>query len=103
MKSTIKPLLAFAVLLAFGADGRAESRTINAQYNDPVAASARIKLRVIIPEILQVQLAGTTASGSTLALPASTGVPTEHLNSEHTVTTSRRETLSEILYTTASL
>ena len=98
MKSTIKPLLAFAVLLAFGADGRAESRTVKAQNNDPVAASARIKLRVIIPEILQFQ-----HSGNSPALNASTGVPTAHLNSGHAVITTIRGTGSEILYTTASL
>jgi hypothetical protein len=103
MKGFIKPLLAFAISTVFAAEGLAESHTIKPSSNEPSRASARIKLRVIIPEILLFQLGDATAGGITLALPATTGVPAAHLNSGHAVITTSSETASEITYTSASL
>jgi|GEM_PF-5047000 len=103
MKGIIKPLLAFAISTAFAAEGLAESSTIEPSNNEPARVSARIKLRVIIPEILLFQLGDASAGGMSLALPATTNTPAAHLNSGHSVITTSSETASEITYTSASL
>ena len=71
MKGYIKPLVTFAMLLMFPADGLAESRALNNQVNKPDQASARIKLRVVIPEVLLFRSGDTTTSLDILAFPTS--------------------------------
>ncbi len=71
MKGYIKPLVTFAMLLVFAADGLAETGSLNNQDNKPDRASARIKLRVVIPEVLLFRSGDTTTSLDTLAFPTS--------------------------------
>ena len=56
MKDLIKPCLAFAALLVIAADTMAESHAISNRDNDGYKASARIKLRVVIPEVLLLRI-----------------------------------------------
>jgi hypothetical protein len=71
MKGYIKPLVTFMMLLIFSADGLAEYRSLNNQDNMPDQASARIKLRVVIPEVLLFRNGDTTSSLDTLTFPTS--------------------------------
>lgn len=78
MKGYIKPLVTFMMLLIFAADGLAESSAPNNQDNKPDQASARIKLRVVIPEVLLFQSANATSSLDILAFPTSVTTQTDN-------------------------
>lgn len=71
MKGYIKLLATIMMLLVFAADGLAESRALNNQDNKSGQAGARIKLRVVIPEVLLFRSGDTTTSLDTLAFPTS--------------------------------
>ena len=102
MKRFIKPSLAFTALMLFTANSTAESRTISTQDTNSYKASARINLRVVIPEVLRFQTSDE-ARGSTLALPGATTIPSAHLNSRQTIITTSSETADQLIYTIASL
>ena len=93
MKGYIKLSLVLTALAAFATDGRAESPP--GQDQDALTASARIRLQVVIPEVLHYQISTTDA----LVLPG----PSALLNSGQALGTSSRETADEIIYTTTSL
>ena len=103
MKGHIKPSVAFAALVLFTANSLAESRTNNPQDTYAYKASARIKLRVIIPEVLQFQMSDEAARGDVLALPGATMIPSASINSRQTIITDRSETAGQMTYTSASL
>jgi hypothetical protein len=71
MKGYIKPLVAFATLLVFAADALAESSISGNRDGGHYSASARIKLRVVIPEMLLFRNGNATSSLDYLAFPTS--------------------------------
>jgi len=109
MKNYIKPLLTFAMLLVFATDGLAESRTIGKQGSNPSSASARLKLRVVIPDMLLLQSGGATSSLDNLAFPTSVTALTGNGslvlqgNSGATSIVSDDKTAAETTYTATSL
>ena len=103
MKGYIKPSLAFAALVLFAANSFAESRTINPQDTNAYKASARLKLRVVIPEVLRFQISDEAARGNVLALPGKATTPSASINSRQTIITGDNETAGQITYTSASL
>ena len=103
MKGFIKPSLAFAALVLFTANSFAESRANNPQDTRAYKASARIKLRVIIPEVLQFQMNAEAARGDVPALPGATTIPSVSINSRQTVVAANSETAGQMTYTAASL
>ena len=110
MKDLIKPCLAFAALLVIAADTMAESHAISNRDNDGYKASARIKLRVVIPEVLLLRINDATSDADTLTFPSSVKVPTAngglavHTNSGPAASiATQRGTTAEMTYTAASL
>ena len=103
MKRFIKPTLAFAALVLFAANSFAESRTINPQDTNAYKASARLKLRVVIPEVLQFQISDEAASGNILALTGKAATPSTSINSRQSIITGENETAGQMTYTSASL
>ena len=108
MKGYIKPSLAFAILLVIAADGLADSRSISNQDDNPFA-SARIKLRVVIPKVLLFRNADTTPSLKILAFPTSVTTSTGngrlvlHGNSGPASIVNENGAAAETTYTAASL
>jgi hypothetical protein len=109
MKGYIKPLVTFAVLLMFTADGVAESRSVNNQDNKPDQSSARIKLRVVIPEVLLFRNGNATSGLDYLAFPTSVTTQTGdgslilHGNSGPASIVDDSGTAAGITYTATSL
>ena len=109
MKGYIKPLVTFAMLSIFAADGMAESHAISNRGSDGYRASARIKLHVVIPGVLQFQISDTTPGADALTFPTPVTAPTAggsidvHGNTGPTSIITHRETTSAITYTGASL
>ena len=110
MKVFIKQYLAFSALLVFAADGMAESHAISNRDNDRYKASARIKLRVVIPEVLLLRIDDTTYGADSLTFPTSVKVPTVsgslavHTNTGPAASiVTQRGTTAEMIYTAASL
>ncbi len=107
MKNYIKPLLTFAMLLIFARDGLAESHTPGKQGDNP--SSARLKLRVVIPDMLLLQSGGATSSLDSLAFPTSVTALTGNGslvlqgNSGATSIVSDDKTAAETTYTATSL
>ena len=93
MKGYIKPLVAIVALLIFAADGMAESST-SSQDSGQNSASARIKLRVVIPAMLLFQVNENASSGDDLVLHGNTGPASIVAGSESS---------TETTYTAASL
>jgi len=109
MKGYIKPLVTFAMLLMFTVDGVAESRSVNYQDNKPDQASARIKLRVVIPEVLLFRNGNATSSLDHLTFPTSVTTPTSdgslilNGNSGHASIVDDSGTAAGTTYTATSL
>lgn len=109
MKGHIKPLVAFAMLPFFAADGLAESSISGNRDGGHYSASARIKLHVVIPEMLLFQTSGTGPVSDTLAFPTSVETPTGrgslylHSNSAYGGSVTGHETATAITYTATSL
>ena len=109
MKGYIKPPVAFAILLVFAANGMAESSTASNQDSGQYTASARIKLRVVIPEMLLFQTGDAAPGEDTLAFPTSVKTPTTngdlylHSNSGYASSVTERKTVTGISYTATSL
>ncbi len=109
MKYYIKPLLTFAMLLVFARDGLAESHTPGKQGDNPSSASTRLKLRVVIPDMLLLQSGAATSSLDGLVFPTSVTAPTGNGslvlqgNSGATNIVSDDKTAVETTYTATSL
>ena len=109
MKGYIKPLIICTMLLLFAAHGRAESASPNHQDNKAGQASARIKLRVVIPKVLLFRNADTTPGLGILAFPTSVTTSTGngrlvlHGNSGPASIVNENGAAAETTYTAASL
>jgi len=109
MKKYIKPLLTFAMLLVFATNGLAESRTSGKQGNNPSSASTRLKLRVVIPDMLLLQSGAATSSLDGLVFPTSATTLTGNGslvlqgNSGPAEIVSDHKTAADTIYTATSL
>ena len=109
MKGYIKPLVIFTMLLVFAAQGQAESASPNHQDNKADQASARIKLRVVIPKVLLFRNGDTTPSLEILAFPTTVTTSTGngrlvlHGNSGPASIVDENGTAAATTYTAASL
>jgi len=111
VKGYVKPLVTFVMLLVFAAGGLAESHShsLNNEDNKPDQASARIKLRVIIPEVLLFRSGNTTSNLDILTFPTSVTTSTGkgslvlHGNSGPASIVDDNDTAAGTTYTASSL
>jgi len=77
MKCYIKHVVVLFILLMLMPPAMAESRFTSNPANGSYSASARIKLRVVIPEMLSFQIADRTTTGDSVAFLSSGGIITD--------------------------